>query len=294
MKKHEETTNHNNRTYSFHYQFSHLRTGKSKLKHLSIHLSPISGHIGDTVTVSGSGFTANQMIGIKFDSANVNTLPSSINSGTGSFSATFLVPTASVGSHTVSALDGLNENAQAPFTINIATPTVPAPTLNPSGSTTVGASVSLSVTVSGGGAVPSGTATFQVKIGSGSFSTISAVSLNSGGSASTTYIPQSVGSYQFQVIYSGDSNYAAATSSAASLTVNKGSALVGTATFSPASPILLGTSVTVSVSVTSPNGATAPTGNVQFQVSINGAGFANFGSLSCFVWRFCFHFIQAC
>ena len=155
-----------------------LASGQVKAQTPSIHLSPISGHIGDTVTVSGSGFTANQMIGIRFDSANVNTVPSSINSGTGSFSATFSVPTASVGSHTVTALDGLNENAQAPFTINIATPTVPAPTLSPSGSTTVGTSVSLSVTVSGGGAVPSGTATFQVKIGSGSFSTISVVSLS--------------------------------------------------------------------------------------------------------------------
>jgi hypothetical protein len=259
-----------------------LASGQVKAQALSIRLNPTSGHIGDTVTVSGSGFTANQMIGIKFDSAYVNTLPASINSGTGSFSATFSVPNATTGSHTVTALDGLNENAQTSFEVVKATPTVPAPTLNSSGSTTMGNSVSLSVTISGAGAVPSGTATFQAKIGSGSFSTISAVSLNSGGSASATYIPQSVGNYQFQVIYSGDSNYAGATSSAASLTVNKGTALVGAATFSPSSPILLGTSITVSVSVTSPNGATAPTGNVQFQVS-NGSGFVNFGSLAALV-----------
>ena len=109
----------------------------------------------------------------------------------------------------------------ASLTVNKATPTVPAPTLNPSGSITAGNPVSLSVTISGGSATPTGTATFQVKIGSGSYSTIgSAVTLNSGGSASTTYTPTTAASDQFQVIYNGDTNYNSATSSAASLTVN--------------------------------------------------------------------------
>ena len=168
----------------------------------------------------------------------------------------------------------------ASLTVNKATPTVATPTLSPSGSTTVGTSVSLSVTVAGvSGVIPSGTATFQVKIGDGGYSDIGLAVTLSSGSASTTYIPQSVGSYQFQVIYSSDSNYAAATSSAVSLTVNKASALVGAATFSPASPIGFGSSVTVSVSVAGASGVAAPTGSVQFQVSINGGAFANFGSL---------------
>ena len=110
------------------------------------------------------------------------------------------------------------------FTVNNDMPTVPAPTLSPSGSTTVGTSVSLSITVSGGSATPSGTATFQENIGGSGWNTIgTAVSLTSG-SALTTYTPQTAGSYQFQVIYSGDGTYNGATSSAASLTVNPGSA----------------------------------------------------------------------
>ena len=40
----------------------------------------------------------------------------------------------------------------------------------------------------------------------------------------------------------------------------------------------MGASVTVSASVTGPGGVTAPTGNVQFQVSVNGGSYANFGS----------------
>ena len=121
------------------------------------------------------------------------------------------------------------------LTVNKATPTIAAPTLNPSGTVTAGTSVSISVNVSGGGIVPTGTATFQVNIGGGGWSNIgSAISLSSG-SASTIYVPQSAGSYQFQVIYGGDSNYNGATSSAVSLTVNTGLA-VGV---SPVGPLTL-------------------------------------------------------
>jgi hypothetical protein len=83
--------------------------------------------------------------------------------------------------------------------------------------------VSLSATVSGGGATPTGSATFQVEIGSGNWSTIgSAVSLR-GGSASTTCVLLTAGSYQFQVVYSGDNNYTGAISNPALLTVNPAS-----------------------------------------------------------------------
>ena len=115
-------------------------------------------------------------------------------------------------------------------------------------STTVGTSETLSVTVSGGGVTPTGTATFQVKIGSVSFTTIgSAVTLSSG-SASTTYTPLTTGSYQFQVIYSGDTNYNGLTGSASSLTVNTATPSLG---FNPSSySITLGGSATPSAAVT--------------------------------------------
>ena len=110
---------------------------------------------------------------------------------------------------------------QASLTVNKANPTVPAPLVDPN-PVVVNNTVTVSVSISGfsDGATPTGTATFQVKIGTGSWTTIgSAVSLSSG-SASTTYIPTTVGSYQFRVVYSGDTNYNGATGSAVSVTVN--------------------------------------------------------------------------
>ena len=98
------------------------------------------------------------------------------------------------------------------------------------------------------------------------------------GSASTTYTPLTAGSYQFQVVYSGDVNYSGATGPAASLTVIRRRPRWVLRLFSPGSPITLGASVTVSATVTGPGGVTAPTGNVQFQVSVNGGSYANFGS----------------
>jgi hypothetical protein len=109
----------------------------------------------------------------------------------------------------------------ASLTVNKANQTVPAPLVDPN-PVVVNNTVTVSVTISGfsGGATPTGTATFQVKIGADSWITIgSAVSMNNG-SASTTYIPPIIGGYQFRVVYSGDSTYNSATGSAVSVTVN--------------------------------------------------------------------------
>ena len=160
--------------------------------------------------------------------------------------------------------------------------TVSTPTLSPSSSTTVGTLVTLSVTIpSIEGIIPTGTVTFLVEIGSGSFSNFGSgpvVGGASGGSASITYTPSSAGNYMFQADYGGDGAYNAANSTPASLTVNQASATVGAATFTPTSPITLGASVTVSATVSGLSGVAAPTGNVQFEVSINGGSYANFGT----------------
>ncbi len=73
-----------------------------------IALTPTSGAIGTTVTVSGSNFGASKTITIRFDNDNVLTSPFSVvSTNTGAFSATFKIPSAAlVGSHTVSAMDG--------------------------------------------------------------------------------------------------------------------------------------------------------------------------------------------
>ena len=100
----------------------------------------------------------------------------------------------------------------ASLTVNKANAVVSAPSVNPN-PVFVNNAITVSVTISGfsGGATPTGTATFQIKIGSGSWTTIGpGVSLNNG-LASTTYVPQTVDTYQFQAVYSGDSNFNGAT-----------------------------------------------------------------------------------
>ena len=148
----------------------------------------------------------------------------------GQTSSSYLFTASAAGSTSVYAVvtDSANDSVTSNtvnFTVNKGTPTVSAPSLSPSGSTTAGTLVSLSVTVSGGGATPTGTATFQVNIGDGGWNNISSTVSLSSGYASTTYTPLTAASYQFQVVYSGDNNYNGATGSAASLTVTHGAAV---------------------------------------------------------------------
>ncbi len=108
--------------------------------------------------------------------------------------------------------------AATSLTVNKANAVVSVPFVSPN-PVFVNNGVTVSVTISGfsGGATPTGTATFQIKIGSGLWTTIGpAVSLNNGG-ASTTYVPQTVDTYQFQAVYSGDNNYNGATGDVASV-----------------------------------------------------------------------------
>jgi hypothetical protein len=70
----------------------------------SIVLSPNTGHVGASVTVSGSGFSVNTAIGsitMVGGTISTQTCTSQVASGTGTFSCTFTVPSDSVGSHAV-------------------------------------------------------------------------------------------------------------------------------------------------------------------------------------------------
>ncbi len=169
--------------------------------------------------------------------------------------------------------------ASAPLTVNKASPTVPAPTVNQN-PVVINTVVTVSVTISGvlGGPTPTGTATFQVKFGAGSWNTTGSAVPLSGGSASTTYTPQSVGSYQFQVIYNGDSNYNNVTGSAVTLTVNKANPTVPAPTLNPTSPISIGGSVTATVTISGVTGVT-PTGTVTFQYSTDAIIWTPFGAV---------------
>jgi hypothetical protein len=101
----------------------------------NITLSPVSGSVGDTVSLSGSGFAAASQITLLFDSMQQG---STLATALGSFSgATFTVPNAASGNHTVSAQDASAHAAQAIYAVGQQASVSPA-------TGTVGTSVSVS------------------------------------------------------------------------------------------------------------------------------------------------------
>jgi hypothetical protein len=80
-----------------------------------ITLSPSSGYVGDTVTVSGSGFNAGSVT-IYFDTTNVRNATANA-SGTFS-SATFTVPESYRGDHTVKGTDASGSSPTVDFTVS--------------------------------------------------------------------------------------------------------------------------------------------------------------------------------
>ncbi len=126
-------------------------------------LSAVSGNVGDSVTISGTGFAASSAIGVSFDGSGQTTSPlSPTTNASGSFSGvSFTVPASAKGSHTVAASDGSADSASATFTVN------PKLALSPAS-----AHVGDTVTVTGTG-----------------FAASSAVSLTFDGTAQTTTPP---------------------------------------------------------------------------------------------------------
>jgi len=103
-----------------------------------ITLTPDEGHVGTSLSVSGSGFSANREVSIKYEATQVATATSD---NKGSFSTTFLAPKGPYGEHMVTVTDARGNKASANFT------TVrPKVTLAPSEGY-----VGISVTISGSG-----------------------------------------------------------------------------------------------------------------------------------------------
>jgi hypothetical protein len=195
--------------------------------------SPIQfgGSVAAAATVSGVlGITPTGTVTFQYSTTSGSTwtqLGAIKTLSAGSVSSDSITPNAVGNNYRIRAVYSGDSNyntvtgGQVSLTVNKANPTVPAPLVDPN-PVVVNNTVTVSVSISGfsGDATPTGTATFQVKIGTGSWTTIgSAVSLSSG-LASTTYVPSTVGSCQFRAVYSGDANYIGATGSAVSVTVN--------------------------------------------------------------------------
>jgi len=81
-------------------------------------LSPTAGYVGTTVGVTGTWFSANSKITLKFGDLTVATTPSVVyTAGDGSFYASFKVPTVAKGEYTVTATDDKGVSATAKFTV---------------------------------------------------------------------------------------------------------------------------------------------------------------------------------
>lgn len=135
--------------------------------------------------------------------------------------------------------------------------TVLTVTPNPS---TFGEIVSLTaiVTASGGAsATPSGTVTFSD--GSNSLGT---ATLDTAGRASLAVSSLTPGSHSIVAAYSGDTRFSPSTSTASSLTVNKGSTT--TSLSGSPNPSVFGQAVVFSATVTGPTGTGTPTGSMTF------------------------------
>ncbi len=93
--------------------------------------SPISGAVGDTITINGTGFTATKTVTFYWDNAIVSATTATTTDSGGSFTnSTFTVPSASRGSHTLKAQDSVGYSAVFTFTIAekiTITPTTGAP-----------------------------------------------------------------------------------------------------------------------------------------------------------------------
>ena len=88
-----------------------------------INLSPSSGPVGTSVTVSGGGFLHSSQITITFNGNTVDTTTSTA-SGTIPSGTTFNIPSSPVGSYTITVTDTGSNSAVATFTVTYPTETI--------------------------------------------------------------------------------------------------------------------------------------------------------------------------
>jgi len=82
-----------------------------------ITLTPTSGAVEDTVTISGTGFAANSGVTFEFDNVSVSAATTTTNANGSFTNVTFSIPSSSRGSHTVKAEDASGNYATATLTV---------------------------------------------------------------------------------------------------------------------------------------------------------------------------------
>lgn len=207
-----------------------------------------------TAQVAGPTGTTTIPTGTVTFSSGSNTLGTSALDATGK--ATYTAPSLNATTYTVSASyagdTSFSASISAPATLLVA-PATPAVTLTAPATANVGSPVTLSVQITGTGATPGGTVTFND--GNTVLSTAALVA----GAASYTTSTLAAGVHNLTVKYGGDSIFAAASSASQTLTVSTPTASV---TLSAPATALVGAPVTLSANVTGTG--TTPTGTVTF------------------------------
>jgi len=223
-------------------------------------------NFGDSVTFTATVTPSNTTLGLPVPSGSVTFKDGTTTLGTGTINggtATLAISSLVAGSHKITAhyagdIDYLASTSTTLVQVVDGLPTTTSINVdvNPSA---FGQTVTFTATVApnSGTATPTGTLTFK----SGT-ATLAKVPL-SGGTASYSSSVLAVGTKTITAVYSGDTTYAASTSSALSQVITKASTT--TALTSSPNPSAAGQSVTFTATV-SPQYSGTPTGSVSFRL----------------------------
>ncbi len=153
-------------------------------------------------------------------------------------------------------------------------------TLLSSGTISLGGSITdyaQVIALNGALPIPTGTVEFQVSFNGSAFVTYDTQTLLLGEATSAAYMPSAVGHYEFQAVYSGDSNFNSSTSLELSEPLDVLTGASTTTTLLEASTINFGDTVVDTAHVAASNASLpVPTGTVEFQVSYDGGSYGTY------------------
>lgn len=200
-----------------------------------ITVSPTSGQVGTSVTISGNGFTSGGVIDFEFDGAAFTGVTSITAAANGTFTKTaVIIPTTSAGAHTITARVTSDPTVFANATFTVNSRIVITPTTGTAGTT---------VTITGSGFSPAGVMSF----------TYDATPLASSPATPTI---QANGTFSAQVVIPG------AAAGTHTIYAVDGMGNVATASF-----------ISTITAELSPTTSTAAPGNVGQDVTVTGSGF---------------------
>jgi len=128
-----------------------------------LELSPVTGHVGTELTVSGSGFAASKEVVIRYDESQEAT---ATTDGQGSFSnVSFSAPKSIHGEHQVTAEDTLGTEVTATFTMEAQPPAKPA-LISPSDGSRIGLAGSVTPTFEWSEVTDDSGVSYSLQIGS--------------------------------------------------------------------------------------------------------------------------------